>query len=118
VHDFPASQAALARLRVESDGTLVAERFEVYLGPVEIANGFHELLDAGEQRRRFERDLAQRRAQGLGLPPIDERLLAALEHGLPECSGVALGFDRLVMVAAGANSLAEVTAFGSDALAD
>jgi lysyl-tRNA synthetase class 2 len=118
VHDFPASQAALARLRAESDGTLVAERFEVYLGPVEIANGFHELLDAGEQRRRFERDLAERRAQGLGLPPIDERLLAALEHGLPECSGVALGFDRLVMVAADATSLAEVTAFGADALAD
>lgn len=117
VHDFPASQAALARLRPEADGTLVAERFEVYVGPVELANGFHELLDASEQRRRFERDLEERRARGLGVPPIDERLLAALEHGLPHCSGVALGFDRLVMLAAGASSLMEVAAFGADPLA-
>jgi lysyl-tRNA synthetase class 2 len=114
VHDFPASQAALARLREDRDGILVAERFEVYVGPIELANGFHELRDAVEQRRRFERDLESRRASGLAEPPIDERLLAALAHGLPECAGVALGFDRLVMLAAGAQSVAEVTAFPDD----
>ncbi|HUP21679.1 MAG TPA: EF-P lysine aminoacylase EpmA [Thermoanaerobaculia bacterium] len=114
VHDFPASQAALARLREDRDGILVAERFEVYVGPIELANGFHELRDAAEQRRRFERDLESRRVSGLAEPPIDERLLAALVHGLPECAGVALGFDRLVMLAAGAQSVAEVTAFPDD----
>lgn len=112
VLDFPASQAALARVRPGDPP--VAERFEVYVEGVELANGFHELADAGEQRRRFEADLVTRRAQGLPEVPVDERLLAALESGLGDCAGVALGVDRLAMLAAGAGSLAEVTAFPFD----
>jgi lysyl-tRNA synthetase class 2 len=114
VYDYPASQAALARLRTDPDGTAVAERFEVFAGGLELANGFHELADAAEQRRRFEADLARRRAAGLPEPPIDERLLAALAAGLPDCAGVALGFDRLVMLAAGVRTIAEVIAFPLD----
>ncbi|HPF59283.1 MAG TPA: EF-P lysine aminoacylase EpmA [Candidatus Competibacteraceae bacterium] len=109
VYDYPASQAALARLRPGDPP--VGERFELYLNGIELANGFHELGDAVEQRRRFEAENAVRRAQGLPVMPIDENLLAALETGLPDCAGVALGFDRLVMLAAGRNSLAEVLAF-------
>lgn len=112
VHDYPASQASLARLRpADGDAPAVAERFEVYLDGVELANGFHELTDAAEQRRRFVADLAARRAAGLPAVPVDERLLAALEHGLPSCAGVALGFDRLVMHAAGAEHIDDVVAF-------
>lgn len=107
--EFPASQAALARLK--PDDPAVAERFEVFIDGVEIANGFHELTDSTEQRRRFEQDLAIRRQRGLSSVPIDERLLSALEAGLPSCSGVALGLDRLLMVATGAKSLREVLAF-------
>lgn len=114
VYDYPASQAALARVRSEPDGVAVGERFEVFAGGLELANGFHELADAAEQRRRFEADLARRRALGLPGPPIDERLLVALEAGLPDCAGVALGFDRLVMLAAGASSIDEVLAFPLD----
>ncbi len=112
VFDFPASQAALARLRL---GDLpVAERFEVYVEGVELANGFHELADAGEQRRRFEADLAQRRDSGLDDVPIDERLLAALEAGLPDCAGVAFGVDRLLMLVTGAEDLRDVVSFPID----
>jgi elongation factor P--(R)-beta-lysine ligase len=107
--EFPASHAALARIRPADPP--VAERFELFLGGMEIANGFEELTDAAEQRARFEADLAARRARGLVEPPLDERLLAALVHGLPDCSGVALGFDRLVMLLAGAASIDEVLAF-------
>jgi len=96
VHDYPASQAALARIR-PGDPPL-AERFECYVGGAELANGYHELADASEQRARFEADLARRRARGGTVPPIDERLLAALAQGSPACSGVALGVDRLLMV--------------------
>ena len=109
VHDWPAEQAALARL--EPTDPRVARRFEAYWGPMELANGFHELVDAAEQRARFEADRAWRRRHGAAEPPVDERLLAALEHGLPDCAGVALGFDRLVMVAAGAAHIDEVLAF-------
>lgn len=115
VYDYPASQAALAR--VGSDlpgGPPRARRFEVYAEGIELANGFHELQDAAEQRRRFEADHAERRRRGLPLPPIDENLLAALEAGLPDCAGVALGIDRLVMLALGKRSLAEVIAFPAD----
>jgi lysyl-tRNA synthetase class 2 len=117
VSEYPASQAALARLKPGTAGgaapaePAVAERFEIYLEGIELANGFHELADAHEQRRRFERDLAQRRARGLPAPPVDDRLLAALASGLPDCSGIALGFDRVVMLAAGARSIDEVLAF-------
>jgi lysyl-tRNA synthetase class 2 len=106
LHDFPASQAALAQVR----GT-VASRFEAFWGPLELANGFHELGDGGEQRRRFEADLAERRTRGRPVRATDERFLAALASGLPPCAGVALGFDRLVMVAAGAPSIDDVMAF-------
>jgi lysyl-tRNA synthetase class 2 len=111
VHDWPASQAALARLRRDADGTCVAERFELYLGPVELANGYHELRDAAEQRARFGRDLALRRDRGAALPPLDERLLAALDAGLPACAGVALGVDRLLMAMLGTPRIADVLAF-------
>ena len=114
VYDYPASQAALARLRDGPDGVGVAERFEVFAGGLELANGFHELADAGEQRRRFEVDLACRCAAGLPEVPIDERLLAALEAGLFDCAGVVFGFDRLVMLAAGASAINEVLAFPID----
>jgi lysyl-tRNA synthetase class 2 len=106
VYDFPASQAALAR----ADGE-VAARFEAFWGPLELANGFHELAAPQEQRARFAADLAARSARGQPVREMDERFLAALEHGLPDCAGVALGFDRLVMVAAQAARIDEVIAF-------
>jgi lysyl-tRNA synthetase class 2 len=109
VYDYPASQAALARLRPGDPA--VGERFELYLNGLELANGFHELGDAGEQRRRFEAENAARQAQGLPVMPIDEHLLAALEAGLPDCAGVALGFDRLVMLAAGKASIQKSSLF-------
>ncbi len=111
VHDWPATQAALARLRDTGEGFAVAERFELYLGPVELANGYHELRDANEQRSRFERDLVVRRGRGAARPPLDERFLAALAHGLPACAGVALGVDRLLMAMLGTPRIADVLAF-------
>jgi lysyl-tRNA synthetase class 2 len=106
VYDYPASQAALARVHGR-----VAARFEAYLDGIELANGFHELTDAKEQRKRFETDNADRARRGLPQMPFDEYFLAALEHGLPECAGVALGFDRLTMCAIGAKHIDEVLAF-------
>jgi lysyl-tRNA synthetase class 2 len=110
VCDFPASQAALARLRPEA-GIEVAERFELFIDGMEIANGYHELTDPGEQRRRFEQERAHRQATGQPESSVDERLLAAMASGLPECAGVALGFDRLVMLAVGAERIDEVMTF-------
>jgi lysyl-tRNA synthetase class 2 len=112
IRDYPASQAALARLR--SGNPAVAARFEVYLNGVEIANGFHELADADEQRRRFGLELEQRRHAGSEVVNMDENLLAALHAGLPDCAGVALGLDRLLMVACGAKSVHDVIAFPFD----
>jgi len=109
--EYPASQAALARIRPDADGTPVAARFEVFLGEAELANGFHELTDAAEQRRRFQNELDLRAGSGGRPIPVDERFLAALEAGLPDCAGVALGLDRLVMIAAGETDLARVLAF-------
>ena len=106
VHDFPASQAALARVR----GT-VASRFEAFWGGLELANGFHELGDAAEQTRRFAEDLEARARRGRPRHEPDRHLLAALSAGLPDCAGVALGFDRVVMVATGASRIDEVIAF-------
>jgi lysyl-tRNA synthetase class 2 len=109
VYDYPASQAALACVR---DGDPpVAERFEAYVEGIELANGYHELTDPLEQRRRFDADLAARAAAGLPAVSGCDRLLAALRHGLPDCAGVALGFDRLVMLACGAESIDQVIAF-------
>ncbi len=109
VYDFPASQAALAK--VNRHDPRVADRFEVYFKGIELANGFHELDDAAEQRRRFEQDNRQRLAMGLAAQPIDEHLLAALVAGLPACAGVALGIDRLIMLALGEDHIDRVTAF-------
>jgi lysyl-tRNA synthetase class 2 len=109
IRDYPASQAALARLRPGSPA--VAARFEAYLDGVELANGFYELTDAGQQRKRFERDNARRVQQGRAAVDIDERLLAAMSTGLPDCAGVALGIDRLLMAAGRHASLADVIAF-------
>ncbi|MEX0607327.1 MAG: EF-P lysine aminoacylase EpmA [Halofilum sp. (in: g-proteobacteria)] len=109
LYDWPAEQGALARLD-ESDAR-VARRFELYWGELELANGFHELIDASEQRRRFEADQARRAHGGQDPLVMDERLLAALEAGLPDCAGVALGFDRLVMIAAGLEHIDQALAF-------
>ena len=92
----------------------VAERFEVYYKGIELANGFHELTDAREQQQRFEQDNRKRAARGLPQHPIDQNLIEALKVGMPDCSGVALGVDRLVMLALGAETLAEVIAFSVD----
>ncbi|WP_315386900.1 EF-P lysine aminoacylase EpmA [uncultured Stenotrophomonas sp.] len=108
VHDWPASQAALARVRPGTPP--LAERFELYLGAVELANGYHELNDATEQRARFERDHALRRARGAVLPPVDEHLIEALPS-LPDCAGVAVGVDRLLMAMNRTGRIADVLAF-------
>lgn len=108
VHDWPASQAALARIR--PDPIPVAERFELYLGPVELANGYHELGDAAEQLARFQRDHRIRHARSSVLPPLDMRFLDALPH-MPHCAGVALGVDRLLMVLLQTGAIADVLAF-------
>lgn len=112
VYHFPASQAALAEISTEDHR--VAERFEVYFKGIELANGFRELTDSREQRQRFEQDNRKRAARGLPQQPIDTHLLEALAHGLPDCSGVALGVDRIVMLALNAESLSEVIAFPVD----
>ena len=111
ITDYPASQCALARLRDDGDGHPVAERFELYLGPVELANGYHELRDAAEQGARFSRDGDVRRSRNDAVPPTDVRLLAALEAGLPACAGVALGVDRLLMALLETRRIADVLAF-------
>ncbi len=106
---YPGNQAALARL--SSDDPSVAERFELYVGGVELCNGFDELTDPSEQRLRFEQDRIRRSAQGRATYPIDERFLAGLTCGMPRAGGNALGFDRLLMLATGARELADVIAF-------
>ncbi|WP_456267847.1 EF-P lysine aminoacylase EpmA [Kushneria sp. AK178] len=113
VVDYPASQAALARRRPDEDGALVASRFEVYLEGVELANGFDELTDADEQQARFEVDNQNRLA--LGKPPVDadQRLIAALRAGMPPSCGVALGVDRLIMLALGRQEIDSVMAFAT-----
>ena len=106
---YPANQAALARL--SSDDPSVAERFELYVGGVELCNGFDELTDPGEQRLRFEQDSVRRAAAGRATYPLDERFLAGLSGGMPHAGGNALGFDRLLMLATGAKRLEDVIAF-------
>lgn len=111
VYHFPASQASLANVVATGAGYDVAERFELYFRGVELANGFHELGEATELRRRFEAVNAAREADGRHALPLPQSLLSALEHGLPACTGVALGFDRLVMLAIGASSIDDVISF-------
>jgi lysyl-tRNA synthetase class 2 len=111
IYHYPATQASLAKIVTSKSGYGAAERFELYYRGIELANGFHELTDAAEQRRRFGDVNAARVADGRRALPMPESLLAALEHGLPPCSGAALGFDRLVMMAVNARSIDEVVAF-------
>jgi lysyl-tRNA synthetase class 2 len=106
IYDYPASQASLAQTR-----GAVASRFELYLDGLELANGFHELGNAKEQRLRFANDLQQRQLRGAPTAPIDENFLAALASGLPDCAGVALGFDRVLMCSVGATHIDEVLTF-------
>lgn len=111
VYDYPAVQAALARIVENDDGQIIARRFEAFLNGMELANGYWELSDASEQDLRFAADLAQRRDAGLPQLEADHKLLAALKHGLPDCAGVALGVDRLLMQMLGAGSISEVISF-------
>ena len=110
LYDYPASQAALAVIRPEDPP--VAERFELYIAGIELCNGYHELTDAADLRRRIDSESQRRRTEGQPALPASNRLLAALDAGLPRCAGVALGFDRLVMLATGAKSIADVIPFG------
>ncbi len=112
VFDYPRSQAALAK--IHPGDNRVAERFEVWVEGIELANGYHELQDPDEQRQRIEADNESRRKLAHCEVPIDERFLAALSHGIPDCAGVAIGLDRLVMLAAGATSISEVLTFPID----
>jgi elongation factor P--(R)-beta-lysine ligase len=109
VHRYPASQASLAQL--DPANPRCALRFELYCAGTELANGFHELASASEQRARFKKDLAERKRRGLPADAMDELLLGALESGLPDCAGVAVGFDRLIMLATGARHIDEVLPF-------
>ena len=111
--DYPPSQAALAQTYVDAEGYTWARRFELFVNQVELCNGYTELTDAVEQRRRFNADLEIRRAMNKPLPPLDERFLAALESGMPACSGVALGLDRLFMLALGKEEIKDVILFPS-----
>jgi lysyl-tRNA synthetase class 2 len=112
--DYPAPAAALARLRPENPA--VAERWELYLGGLEIANAYTELTDPDEQRRRFEQCARDRRALGKDVYPLDEPFLAALAEGMPPSGGIALGVDRLVMALTGAPTMDAVRAFGAERL--
>jgi lysyl-tRNA synthetase class 2 len=112
IHGYPASQAALARR--DPNDTRTAERFELYRDGVELANGYHELASSVEQRERFAADNQERRRRGLPTFPIDENFLAALATGIPDCAGVALGVDRLLMLATGAVHIDEVIAFPTE----
>ena len=105
IYNFPASQAQLAKVKLDNDGEQVAARFELYAGGLEVANGYDELLDAKELRKRFEYDNQQRLKLGKAEMPIDEKLLAAMDLGLPPCTGVALGLDRLLMLAMNKESI-------------
>ncbi|MGD8175971.1 EF-P lysine aminoacylase EpmA [Marinimicrobium sp. ARAG 43.8] len=116
VYDYPRSQAALARLGVDDQGETVARRFEAFIGGMELANGYWELTDAQEQRRRFAADQTRRRALELPIYPCDEKLVAALAHGLPDSAGVALGVDRLLMCLTGAPHIRDVLAFDAGQL--
>lgn len=111
IYDFPASQAQLAKVAKDEQGNEVAKRFELYAGGMELANGYDELLDADELRLRFQQDNQQRKQQNKEPMPIDENLLAAMEAGLPQCTGVALGLDRLMMLVTDEHNINGVQSF-------
>jgi lysyl-tRNA synthetase class 2 len=114
IYDFPADQAALSRVMADDWGQPVARRFELYIKGLELANGYFELTDGVEQQRRFEADNRTRQQLGLQALPYDQRLVAALKAGMPACAGVALGLERLLMLASGASHIGEVMAFTLD----
>ena len=111
IYDYPASQAALAKLKKNTASVSVAARFEFFINGVELANGYHELTNATEQAQRFAADMQQRKELDLPQNPTDQRLVAALESGMPECAGVALGIDRLLMIALDKQHISEVLPF-------
>lgn len=111
IYDYPVCQAALAQIHLDAQGRSVSRRFEAFLNGMELANGYMELTDAGEQRLRFDRDFEQRNADGKPAIAVDEKLMAALDCGLPTCAGVAVGVDRLLMQLRGAESLDQIMAF-------
>ncbi|MDB4260170.1 EF-P lysine aminoacylase EpmA [Porticoccaceae bacterium] len=111
VYDYPACQAALAKCAEDSQGRQVSRRFEGFLNRVELANGYCELTDVAEQESRFTKDQRLRKLSGKAAVAADQRLLAAMESGLPECAGVAMGVDRLLMQLQGADSIDQVMAF-------
>lgn len=111
LYNYPASQCALAKLESDAQQVLVARRFELYFGEIELANGFYELADAKEQLNRFQQENIKRKQAGKEPGYIDEMLIKALEHGLPDCSGVALGLDRLLMVLLNATDISKVISF-------
>lgn len=111
IFNYPASQAALSRIAIDESGAPVALRFELVMRGMEIANGYDELVDAGEQLRRFTADQSVRSNNDMPVYPADKRLLQALEHGMPACAGVALGVDRLLMLQCGARDISEVLTF-------
>lgn len=112
IRDYPAEQASLAALSPVNPA--VAERFEIYCNGLELANGFHELTNVAEQRLRMEKELSERQRRNLPVVPLDEKFLAALQHGLPDCCGIAIGLDRLMMLATGIKKIEEVLAFHAD----
>ena len=114
IYDYPLEQAALAILATDEHGVVVAKRFELFGHGMELANGYFELSDAAEQRARFEKDNAARKEKGLQAHGADEKLIAALESGLPSCSGVAVGVDRLLMLLVEAKNIREVISFDSE----
>ncbi|BFM50731.1 EF-P lysine aminoacylase EpmA [Marinomonas sp. THO17] len=114
IHSYPASQAALAKLHQDAEGNQVAARFELYWQGMELANGYHELTDAQEQAARFAQDKAQRHMSGSKERQFDERLVSALAQGMPDCAGVALGIDRLLMLICDKKDIAEVLAFAHE----
>lgn len=111
VSDYPSVQGALAKIKTDANGDKVARRFEVFVDGVELANGYWELTDAWELQKRFEQDQRQCQAQGRDVPAIDQELLDAHSHGLPECAGIALGVDRLVMAVLGLKDIDQAVAF-------
>lgn len=114
IYDYPSEQAALATLAADEHGVIVAKRFELFGHSMELANGYFELSDAAEQRARFAKDNAAREEKGLQTIDTDEQLIAALESGLPSCSGVAVGVDRLMMLLVEAKNISEVISFDSE----
>lgn len=114
IYDYPEEQAALSRIVLDQFGDPVGQRFEVYVNGIELANGYHELTDAEIQYQRFVADQAQRKILNKQVLEIDPYLIAALEFGLPACSGVALGLDRLLMLKNKADEISEVICFPYD----